>query len=582
MNTLALSFFMALLLTSWVSQARTYNVAILYWSMKIPGQVAMRQGFEEEVAAYNKANEENQIKLTPYVAGEGRDGLLRQIEQLDQAVKSKPDAIVIQPADITILSRGVQEANSKNIPVFAYDQYIIKAKLASFISSDNYQAGWDNGLYIDSQFPPEKVLRIVPFEYFRVSATVERMDGFFDALRSRNRKFTVLGHFEAVEPVGGLKAAQDYLKKFKRGSVDVIFTNNDGGGLIIVKTLWDAGYKKLIHATVDGDPASIENIKSKTLTVIDSAQFCGELGRETARTVVQFFKNGKVEPVKFIPTFPVTLESLKVYPGWMGRPTEKVRFQSLRDIHIKEAKAGGKPKRGAIIKVGLTPSCPYLCEMGPAGWSGYLYDILESAAKESDFKLEIVSLPSEKLLPALQKQQVHFVISPISKVRYTPDLRVVGPKLGMSLAGALFTPGVKLQLVDSDSLADKRIVFAQLAHENLMQLPPSDFNRSLKISGREIGDRMTKLIAERRVDLALGDYNVLRYNMLRRQLLSFEIQPTSLAGYNALVLVGHPKDPEYGELPLILNKWFDTHRASGKLEKILKKYNLEDWNIFAL
>ncbi|AFY01054.1 substrate-binding domain-containing protein [Bdellovibrio bacteriovorus] len=581
MNKLALSFFVFLILTAGVSQARTYNVAVLYWSMKIPGQVAMREGFEEEVTAYNKANEENKIKLTPYVAGEGREGLLKQIEQLDLAVKSAPDAIVIQPADITILSRGVQDANSKNIPVFVYDQYIINAKMTSYISSDNYQAGWDNGLYIDSQFPPDKVLRIVPFEYFRVSATVERMDGFFDALRSRDRKFTVLGHFEAVEPVGGLKAAQEYMKKFKRGSVDVIFTNNDGGGLIIVKTLWDDGRKKLIHATVDGDPASIENIKNKKMTVIDSAQFCGELGRETARTMIQFFQNGKVEPVKFIPTFPVTLETLKNYPGWMGRPTEKVRFQSLRDLHIKEAKPG-KLKRGAVIKVGLTPSCPYLCEMGPAGWSGYLYDILESAAKANNLKFEIVKLPSEKLLSALQNQQVHFVISPISKVRYTPDVRIVGPKLGMSLAGALFTPGVKLQLVDSDSLADKRIVFAQLAHENPMQLPPSDFNRSLKISGGEIGDRMTKLIAERRVDLALGDYNVLRYNMLRRQLLSFEIQPTSLAGYNALVLVGHPKDPEYGGLPLILNQWFDTHRASGKLEKILKKYNLKDWNIFAL
>ncbi|WP_374035354.1 substrate-binding domain-containing protein [Bdellovibrio bacteriovorus] len=581
MNTLALSFFTFIFLTSAVSQARTYNVAVLYWSMKIPGQVAMREGFEEEINAYNKVNEENKIKLTPYVAGEGREGLLRQIEQLDQAVKSAPDAIVIQPADITILSRGVQDANRKNIPVFVYDQYVVNAKMTSYISSDNYQAGWDNGLYIDSQFPPEKVLRIVPFEYFRVSATVERMDGFFDALRSRNRKFTVLGHFEAVEPVGGLKAAQEYLKKFKRGSVDVIFTNNDGGGLIIVKTLWDEGHKKLVHATVDGDPASIENIKNKKMTVIDSAQFCGELGRETARTMVHFFQSGKVEPVKFIPTFPVTSESLKDYPGWMGRPTEKVRFQSLRDLLIKEAKVG-KLKRGAVIKVGLTPSCPYLCEMGPAGWSGYLYDILESAAKENNLKVEIVSLPSEKLLPALQSQQVHFVISPISKVRYTPDLRIVGPKLGMSLAGALFTPGVKLQLVDSDSLADKRIVFAQLAHENPMHLPPSDFNRSLKISGGEIGDRMTKLIAERRVDLALGDYNVLRYNMLRRQLLSFEIQPTSLAGYNALVLVGHPKDPEHGGLPLILNQWFETHRASGKLEKILKKYNLKDWNIFAL
>lgn len=575
---------LGVLLASSVGQAKDFNVAVLYWSMKIEGQVIMRKGFEEVINAYNaNAKNKNKIVLTRYIAGEGREGLLNQISQIEAAVESRPDAIVIQPSDVSTLTKGAQEANALNIPVFVYDQYVLNTKMTSYVTSDNYQAGWDNGIYIDSLFPASQEIKIVVFEYFRVSATVERVDGFFDALRSKNRKFAVLGRYEAVEPEGGKRAGTAFLKDFpKKNSVDVIFTNNDGGGLTVVKMLWDKGRKEIKQATIDGDPASVENIKNKRITVIDSAQFCAELGREIARKAIAYLNKEPFAQRQYIPTYPITLKSLKDYPGWMGHPTAASRTKSLMD-DIKKPIGGANSngKHQSVIKIGLTPICPYLCEQGPGVWSGYIFDILSEVAKANNFKLEVKAVPQDQLLAALKNHDVNYIAAPLSMVRFLPDLRITGPRLGMISTAALFTPGVKVRLIDKESLSDKRIVFAHVGYESELDLDPSEFKKSMKITGRDVADRMMKMIGDRRIDLALGDYNVLRYTLLRRQLMNLEVQPTSLSGYNSLMLVSSPKEPDFGHLPTLLDTWFEANRESGKLEKVLKKYNLKDWDIFS-
>ncbi len=63
----------------------TFVVGVLYWSMNIPGQVAMREGLEATVARINAvASETDQpgVSLVPFVAGDGELGMDRQITQM--------------------------------------------------------------------------------------------------------------------------------------------------------------------------------------------------------------------------------------------------------------------------------------------------------------------------------------------------------------------------------------------------------------------------------------------------------------------------------------------------------------------
>jgi len=317
--------------------------------MNIPGQVAMRKGLEAEAEKINKeaaTSGQSTVRLEGQVAGDGPSGIEKQIEQMRAMIASRVDLIIVQPTDNAALAVPLREANKAGIPVVAYDQYIAGGKLAAYRTSDNYQAGYLDGEYIASRFAPDQGIRLILVEYPHVSSTVERVNGFLDALAEAKRRYKVLKSYQAVEPESGRKAAEGILHDFPTsGTVDVVFTVNDGGGLNVVRGLADAGRKEIRVATIDGDPDSIENIKTGRLTVIDSAQFCGPLGAEAMRAAYQLLTGDNPPHHALVPTFPITKETLNLFPGWMGPvPTEfKKPWESKTPVWRGELKVV-KPK----------------------------------------------------------------------------------------------------------------------------------------------------------------------------------------------------------------------------------------------
>jgi len=320
MNKKLLIVFLALAIN--LSAANSYRVAALFWSMNIDGQVAMRKGLEAEVEKINKEATKNggkKIELLEYVAGDGEAGMEKQIKQFDEVVKMKVNAIVVQPTDNAALSPMLKEANKAGIPVIAYDQYISSGKLDSFITSDNYQAGFLNGEFISHEFKNKNNLKIAIVEYPHVSSTVHRVDGFIDALEKYKTQYRLVKRYEAVEPTKGRAVGRQILKDFpKPGSLDVIFTVNDGGGLAIVDELAKAKRTDIAVATVDGDPKSVEMIKNNGIIKIDSAQFCGPMGAVAVRTAYEKLNGKQIGKEILIPVFPITKDTIKLYPGWLG------------------------------------------------------------------------------------------------------------------------------------------------------------------------------------------------------------------------------------------------------------------------
>lgn len=317
------------------SFAREYRIGVLYWSGKIPGQVAMSKGLENEARKINKQSASkggSTVRLIIKTAGDGTEGIENQIRQMNEMIKEKVDVIIVQPTDNAALAEPLRFANKAGIKVVAYDQYISGGILSAYRTSDNYQAGYLDGEYISSKFPKDRQLRIVLVEYPHVSSTVERVNGFLDALNQAGQKFRIMKSYSAVEPVGGKKAGEMILKEFPdRGSIDVVFTVNDGGGLAVVDELYRAGRFEIQVATIDGDPVSVKHIKEGKLIVIDSAQFCGPLGAEAMRVAYALIKGEKTPYHALVPVFPITKETLKQYPGWMGPipPVFKKTWKSI-------------------------------------------------------------------------------------------------------------------------------------------------------------------------------------------------------------------------------------------------------------
>lgn len=302
----------------------SFNIGVLYWSMNIGGQVAMRDGLETELEKINKQalkTGKPAINYTYYVAGDGEEGIERQITQFYELISKKPDIIIVQPTDNAALVKPLLEANKKKIPVIAYDQYISAGKLLSFITTDNYQAGYLNGEFMANYFDKKTAIDIILVEYPHVSSTVDRVEGFLDALRDLGKDYKIVKTYEAVEPKSGKEAGEAIVSDIKNGlKVDMIFTVNDGGGYYVVEELNRAGIKDIAVATIDGDEKSVEIIKNGGIIKIDSAQFCGQMGALALKEAYNYLLGNKVSKSILIPPFPVTKDSLLFYNGWSGEP----------------------------------------------------------------------------------------------------------------------------------------------------------------------------------------------------------------------------------------------------------------------
>lgn len=299
---------------------KLYRVGVLYWSPNIPGQVAMLKGLKAEAERINQgalAGKNAGVDLQIKIAGDDIAGMDRQIQQMYEFIHADVDIIIAQPTDNAALGAPLIAANQAGIPVVAFDQYITRGELTSYITSDNYQAGFLDGEYTAAHFDDDHEIRIVLVEYPHVSSTVERVDGFVDALRKYQQKHTIIKSYRAVEPASGKRAGQAILKDFPSpGSVDVVFTVNDGGGLSVVKELAAAGRAEIFVATIDGDPESVEIIKQHGITRIDSAQFCGVMGQEAMKTAYDILLGKPVKKHYLIPVFPITRETHHLYEGW--------------------------------------------------------------------------------------------------------------------------------------------------------------------------------------------------------------------------------------------------------------------------
>lgn len=323
-----------------------YRIGVLYWSMNIPGQVAMRGGLEAEAARINidaGLLGERGVSLIKRVAGDGVEGIERQIAQMNELVSEGVDLIIVQPTDNAALARPLQAANRAAIPVIAYDQYISGGDLASYITSDNYRAGYLDGEYVASRFSPDHTLRTILIEYPHVSSTVERVDGFLDALKGRGQRYRILDSYNAVEPQSGREAGEALLRDYPEpGSVDVVFAVNDGGGLSVIDALREAGRNEIVVATVDGDPRSVRGIGEEPMVRVDAAQFCGPMGEIAMRTAYRLLQGEEVAVHILLPAFPVSAETRHLFTSWHGPiparfdkpwPSEQPRWDNRLQQH---------------------------------------------------------------------------------------------------------------------------------------------------------------------------------------------------------------------------------------------------------
>lgn len=115
--------------------------------------------------------------------------------------------------------------------------------------------------------------------------------------------------------------------------------------------------------------------------------------------------------------------------------------------------------------------------------------------------------------------------------------------------------------------------------EDLLSRAGGTKTEVIEISGLDVPRRMVLMLTTGRGDLALGDYNVLRFSAAQVKGIKTKVIPTSIAGFGAVVLVTRKNKKGFEDLERNIASWFKAAREDGRLKAILSKYNLTDWEI---
>ena len=233
--------------------------------------------------------------------------------------------------------------------------------------------------------------------------------------------------------------------------------------------------------------------------------------------------------------------------------------------------------------VSMTPSCPYYCTESPK-LKGYIVDILESFFTHKKLEFKVISTPYARVSDNILRDKSDFGVLSALDLRDDSNLSTVNTPLGFRTTGALSRKQDNIVILENLDLKNKKILLpiGSKATENIVkEMIAINKGEDLvnEITGSNVHNRLIDLIAIKRGDIALDDYNVMKYSMTFSQHVEkLTLAPTSLTGHNAILIVTKKKSKLKTILENELQNYLKKIRKSGELASILDKYSVSDWD----
>lgn len=177
----------------------------------------------------NKLNDE--LKMGEYLndsiivklASSNDDNVL-QNKQVNQFVDEGVDLLVISPNQLSAISKAVERAYEKGIPVILYDRISNTDKYTAFIGCDNYHIGKSMGTFIAQKLQGKgRIVEICGLD--GSSPAMERHLGFMDAIKPYPGIQVIAFEEGNWKEEGGVQAMKRILKKTQ--DFDYVFAHSD-------------------------------------------------------------------------------------------------------------------------------------------------------------------------------------------------------------------------------------------------------------------------------------------------------------------------------------------------------------------
>ena len=178
-----------------------------------------RDKLNDELKTAEYLNDSIIVKL----ASSNDDNVL-QNKQVNQFVDEGVDLLVISPNQLSAISKAVERAYDKGIPVILYDRKTNSNKYTAFIGCDNYTIGKSMGCYIAQQLHGKgRIAEIRGLE--GSSPALERHRGFMEAIKSYPDIQVVASEGGDWKEESGIQAMKRILKK--TCDFDYVYAHND-------------------------------------------------------------------------------------------------------------------------------------------------------------------------------------------------------------------------------------------------------------------------------------------------------------------------------------------------------------------
>jgi ribose transport system substrate-binding protein len=169
-----LSAAIALLLPFGFTEAHAETLAIFTKSAGNPISKAVRAGAEQVAKA-------NNFKVFHYIPTSA-DNPRQQSALVDEALSTKPDAIVFTPVDIKAMVPAVQKINAANVPLVNVSDRLTGGTAVAFIGTDDYAIAIESARTLLKAMGGKGNLVVLEGPE-TIPSAVARLRGFRDALR---------------------------------------------------------------------------------------------------------------------------------------------------------------------------------------------------------------------------------------------------------------------------------------------------------------------------------------------------------------------------------------------------------------
>ncbi len=219
----------------------------------------------------------------------------KQIDQIEDFISRKVDAIIVCPVDSKGIGPGIEQANKAGIPVFTADIQAEEGNVVCHVASDNVAGGKLAGEYI-AKFLNEKG-NVGIINQPAITSVLDRVKGFKEAIS----KYPGLKIVADVNGMGvrdrALQAAADALQAHP--DLNAIFGINDDSALGALDAVEQFHKKGIVIVGYDATPPAVNAILSGSSLKADVVQHPKDIGETTIIEISDYF-SGKQVP-KLVP-----------------------------------------------------------------------------------------------------------------------------------------------------------------------------------------------------------------------------------------------------------------------------------------